>query len=136
MNKIILVTLLVTTICFIGCKDDATTNSTPSNIPVVANTTNAFSYSIVANSYSSSTDYNLTFTSDSLSCTITVTNQTLGNASVKILDSTNSIVYSDSLLSNKVVAFTQANKGIPKTLKLTFNNYTGTLIFALSRNKK
>jgi hypothetical protein len=136
MKKIIIVTSLVITICLLGCKEDTSTNSTPANIPVIANTTNAFAFTLVANSYTSNSAYDLTFSTDSLACSITVTNQTSGNASIKILDSTSSIVYSDSLLSNKVLAFTQANKGIPKSIKLAFNNYTGTLVFALSRNKK
>jgi hypothetical protein len=138
MKKIIIVTSLVITICLLGCKEDTSTNSTstPANIPVIANTTNAFAFTLVANSYTSNSAYNLSFSTDSLSCSITVANQTSGNASLKILDSTSSIVYSDSLLSNKVLAFTQANKGIPKSIKLAFNNYTGTLVIALSRNKK
>jgi hypothetical protein len=134
MNKIIIVTLLVATICFVGCKEDTSTNSMSANIPVVANTTNAFAFTLVANSYTSNAEYNLSFSTDSLSGSIMISNQTSGNASLTILDSNNSIVYSDSLLSNKVVAFTQASKGIPKIIKLAFSSYTGTLIFALSRN--
>ncbi len=132
--KIIIIALLAGTIFFVGCKENILTNSTSANIPVIANTTNAFAFTLIANSYSSEIEYDLSFSTDSLSYSITVFNQTSGDGSLTILDSNNSIVYSDTLLINKVVAFTQAAKGIPKTIKLTFNNYTGTLSFALSRN--
>lgn len=132
--KLIIIALLAGTIFFVGCKENILTNSTSANIPVIANTTNAFAFTLIANSYSSDIEYDLSFSTDSLSYSITVFNQTSGDGSLTILDSNNSIVYSDTLLINKVVTFTQAAKGIPKTIKLTFNNYTGTLSFTLSRN--
>ncbi len=135
MKKIIIVTLLAITICLFDCKQDTSTNSASANIPVIASTTNAFTFTLVSNSYTSSLAYDLSFSTDSLAYAITITNQTSGNASLIIFDSNSSIVYSDSLLSNKVLAFTQTNKGIPKNIKLAFNNYTGTLVFALSRSK-
>ena len=134
MKKIIIASFLTAAIYFAGCKEDAFTNSDSTNVPVVANSTNAFAFVLAANSYSSSAEYNLSFSTDSLSCSIIVSKQTSGTASLIISDSSNSIVYSDSLLSNKVVAFTQANKGIPKIIRMTFKSYTGTLNFALSRN--
>ena len=132
--KIIIIILLVGTIFFVGCKENILTDSTFANIPVIANTTNAFAFTLVANSYTSDIEYDLSFSTDSLSYSITVFNQTSGDGSLIILDSNNSIVYSDTLLIDTVVACTQAAKGIPKTMKLTFNNYTCTLSFALSRN--
>jgi serine protease inhibitor len=136
MKKVITTTLLAITICLWGCKkDDTIINPTSANIPVIASTTNAFTYTLVANSFTSTTTYNVAFSTDSLACSTTVTNQTSGNASLKISDSTSAIVYSDSSLTNKVLAFTQAHKGIPKTIQVTFTNYTGTLVFALSRNR-
>jgi hypothetical protein len=138
MKKIITTTLLTITICLWGCKEDGTSiniNPTSANIPVIACTTNAFTYTLVANSFTSTTTYNVVFSTDSLVCSTTVTNQTSGNASLKISDSTGAIVYSDSSLTNKVLAFTLAQKGIPKNIQMTFTNYTGTLVFALSRNR-
>ncbi len=136
MKNAIIVIMFLATICFVGCKQDTSTNSPSSSIPIIANTTDAFAFALVANSYTSSTEYNLTFSTDSLSFAITVSNQTTGSASFIILDSNSVVVYSDSLLSNKVLAFTQTNKGIPKIIKLNFNNYTGTLNIALARYKK
>jgi hypothetical protein len=135
MKKIVFVLSLAITICLWGCKDNTSTNPTFTNYPVAANTTDAFSYTVTADSYTTTAAYDVSFSTDSLACSITVTNQTSGNASLKITDSTNATVYSDSLLTNKVLAFTQTHKGIPKNIQLAFHQYTGTLVFVLSRSK-
>ncbi len=134
MKKIVFIVLAIMAICHAGCKKDDSVNSTSANVPVIANTTNAFTFSLTAKSYTANAEYNLSFSTDSLACSLTVVNQTEGNASLKIIDSANSTVYGDSVLTNKVVAFTQANKGIPKNITLVFKGYTGTLTFALARN--
>jgi hypothetical protein len=137
MKKTSIVLFLLLTTYFLGCNKNNITNPMPTstnNIPIIANAPNAFSFVLAANSYTSSTDFNVSFTTDSLACSIVISNQTSGNASLAILDSNNAVVYSDSLLNNQVLAFTQANRGIPKLIKLDFTGYTGTLSFALSRN--
>lgn len=141
MNKLIVPTLLLLTCIFAGCKKDSTGNPVSGNTsiigmntPVVANTQNAFSLTLTAESYSSTATYNLSFSTDSMACSLTVTGQTTGNASLRITDSNNSVVYVDSLLNNQVAAFTQAGKGIPKSLQLIYSNYTGVLTFALAKN--
>jgi hypothetical protein len=141
MNKIVVSALLLLTCIIAGCKKDSAGNPVSSNTPiigmntpVVANTQNAFSLNLTAESYSSTATYTLSFSTDSLACSLTVTGQTTGNASLRITDSNNSVVYVDSLLNNQVTAFTQAGKGIPKSLQLIYSNYTGVLTFALAKN--
>ncbi len=141
MNKIIASTLLFLTCISAGCKKDSSGNPVSGNAPiigmntpVVANTQNAFSINLTAASYSSTAAYTLSFSTDSLACSLTVTGQTAGNASLRITDSNNSVVYVDTLLDNQVTAFTQAGKGIPKSLQLIYSNYTGVLTFALAKN--
>ena len=127
----------------VGCKKDLSVNPTGTttpvdqiiaNTPMIANTHNAFVLELVATAYTSNTVYPLSFSTDSLSCSMTITGQTTGNGSLRIIDSNSSTVYSDSTLSNKIVALTQAGKGIPKNITLVFNNYTGIINFALSRS--
>jgi hypothetical protein len=137
----IYIMVLFATNCLLGCKEDTSTNSTststppPTNVPLISIYANNFNFLLDANSYSSNLTYDLSFLSDTLSFNLTVTNQSSGNASLIILDPINSIVYSDSLLINKGYGFTRANKGIPKQIKLAFNNYTGTVFLWLSHNK-
>jgi serine protease inhibitor len=122
----------------VGCKDNTSSNNPAvvngTNTPVIANTSNAFAFTLTANAYTANTVYDVSFSSDSLACSLTIAHQTTGAGSLIILDSTNSLVYSDSTLSNKVVALTQSNKGIPKSIRMIFNGYTGTIYFALSKN--
>ena len=137
MGKIITAALLLVIITLLGCKKDSVTDaSSNSNIPVIANTANAFAFTLAANSYSANTEYDLTFTTDSLACSIIISNQTSGNASLTIVDSNNSVVYSNAQLSNQVSAYTLANKGIPRKIKINFSNYTGSFNFALAKSGK
>jgi len=134
--------LFLLVLILVGCKKDLPVNPTSdtipvdqilANTPIIANTQNAFAFHLVARAYTSSTDYPLSFSSDSLSCAMTITGQTTGNGSLRIIDSNSSTVYGDSTLSNKIVALTQTGKGIPTNITLVFNNYTGIINFALSR---
>ncbi len=137
MGKIITAALLLVIITFLGCKKDNVTDaSSNGNIPVIANTSNALAFTLAANSYTANTEYDLTFTTDSLACSIIISNQTLGSASLTIVDSNNSVVYSNAQLSNQVFAYTQANKGIPRKIKINFSNYTGSFSFALAKSGK
>jgi hypothetical protein len=123
-----------------GCNKGATIDPTSNNLqvitntPVIASTLNVFSLSLNAKSYTASSQYDVSFSTDTLACALTVTGQTAGNGVLRIMDSKNSVVYADSALGNKVIASTQTGKGIPQNVKLIFVDYTGTINFALSRN--
>jgi hypothetical protein len=134
--SVIVATMLVC--LFAGCKKDSTTSpetGANANIPVIANTMNAFALNVTAQSYSATIEYVLSFSTDSLACSLTVVGQTLGNGILRVADSTNSTVYADSSLQSKVAASTQTGKGIPRKIKVVFNNYTGIISFAMARNK-
>jgi len=140
MNKIVMSSIVVLASILAGCNKDATIDPTNNNLqiitntPVIASTLNVFSLTLTAKSYTASSQYDLSFTTDTLACALTVTGQTSGNGILRIIDSNNLVVYADSTLSNKVIASTQTGKGIPKNIKLIFIDYTGTINFALSRN--
>lgn len=137
MKKTTVAAFILLTYMFAGCKEDSTSNSENSanaNMPVIANTKNAFALNVTAQSYSATIEYDLSFSMDSLACSLTVIGQTTGNGILRVVDSTNSTVYADSLLQNKVAASTQTGKGIPRKIKMVFNNYTGILSFAMARN--
>ncbi len=134
MNKSILWKLALLIVILVSCKKEASINSPAANTPVVANTQNAFSFNVAANSYTATCEYTLSFSTDSLACSLTVAGQTTGSGSLRIADSNYSTVYADSMLRNQVVAFTQTGKGVPKHIEMLFNGYTGTISFALSRD--
>ena len=126
-----------------GCNKDSVLNPTSNhmpidiviaNIPVIANTQNAFTFDMVATMYTSSITYPLSFSTDTLACSMTITGQTSGGGYLKIVDSNNATVFADSAMGNKIAAFTQSGRGIPKNISLVFTNYTGNINFALSRS--
>ncbi len=130
------ISFVLAIVIFVGCKENSTVSiqsSAPQNTPVVVSTTNAFTYAIDANTYTDSTADDLTFSSDSLACTLAVGSYLSGDASLYIRDSTDSIVFYDSITTNKVIVITQSGKGIPKRFTLSCNNFTGKISFALSR---
>jgi hypothetical protein len=139
MNKIIISTLLLLAGVLVGCNKDNAVGPANNNLqviantPVIASTQNTFSLVLAAKSYTASSQYDLSFSTDTLACALTVTGQTAGSGSLRIIDSNNSIVYADSTLFNKVFASTQTGKGIPANIKLIFNDYTGIISFTLSR---
>jgi hypothetical protein len=133
---VIVATMLVCLVA--GCKKDSTTSpeaGANANIPVIANTMNAFALNLTAQSYSATIEYDLSFSTDSLACSLTVVGQTQGNGILRVADSSYSTVYADSSLQNKVAASTQTGKGIPRKIKAVFNNYTGVISFAMARSK-
>ena len=129
----ILIVLII--VVFIGCKENSTVSiqsSASQNAPVVVSTTNAFTYAINANAYTDSTAYDLTFSSDSLACTLAVSSYSSGNASLSIRDSTDSIIFYNFVTTDETIVITQAGKGIPKRFTLSCNNFTGKISFVLS----
>jgi hypothetical protein len=128
--------ILLAIVVFIGCKENSTVSiqsSAHQNIPVVVSTTDVFTYAIDANAYADSTADDLTFSSDSLACTLTVSGYLSGDASLYIRDSTDSIVFYNSITTNETIVITQAGKGIPKRFTLSCNTFTGKISFVLSR---
>jgi len=128
--------ILLAIVVFIGCKENSTVSvqsSAHQNIPVAVSTTNAFTYAIDAVTYTDSTAYELTFSSDSLACTLAVGSYSSGDASLYIRDSTDSIVFYNSVTTDEAIVITQAGKGIPKRFTLLCNNFTGKISFVLSR---
>ena len=127
--------LLATTIYFIACTEDTGVNPPNSNSPVIASTQNAFAYTLVANSFSDNKEFDLDFTSDSLAYSLVVTGYKAGNGSLTVeMNASSSYIFSEPLQSNKVIAFTQTNHGIPEKFKIVFNDFTGTLNFALAKS--
>jgi len=134
MKKILFLSLLALAANFLSCTEETVLEPPYTNTPVIKSTTNAFSYVLAANSFSGNMEYELAFTSDSLAYSIVVSNYQSGSGSLTILDGKDTTVYTEPLQSNKVLAFTQANKGIPMRIKFLFNGFSGTLTLGLAKS--
>jgi len=125
------VLLFVNFIVLFGCNNSSTpTSSSNTNIAVVANTTNAFSYVLSAKDYSSSVSYDLTFLKDSIAYTIT-TSYGSGSLVIAIIDSSGADIVRDTVSSNEVIAATKSGK-IPRKCFLTYGHFNGDLSLTLA----
>ena len=134
MKKILFLSLLAQAANFLSCTEETVLEPLYTNTPVIKSTTNAFSYVLAAHSFSGNMEYELAFTSDSLAYSVVVSNYKTGSGSLRVIDGNNITVYSEPLQSNKVLAFTQTNKGIPKKIKFLFNEFSGTFNLGLAKS--
>ena len=116
-----------------SCTEDETNNPGYYNTPVVSKTTDALAYSLVADYFTSTAEYNLQFTSDSLAYSLVVTNFFSGIGTLEVKDTSGATIYEESFQGNKVISFTQADIGVPAIVKLEFDRYTGIVNFSLAK---
>jgi len=134
MKKGLLIFLLAFAVYLTGCTDDDNINSSYYNTPVISKTTDALAYSLVAESYTQTAGYNLTFTSDSLAYSLIITNYFSGIGSLRIKDTSGIVIYQETLQGNKIFSFTQTDNGIPGKFEIDFDRFTGTINFALAKS--
>ena len=135
MERGLFIFLLAFVIYLTGCTDDDSVNSSYYNSPVISKTTDALAYSLVADYYTQTAGYNLSFTSDSLAFSLIISNYFSGIGSLRVKDSTRSIIFQDTLQGNKILSFTQMDEGIPQKFEIDFDRFTGTVNFALTRTQ-
>ena len=129
--------ILIAASLFIGCDKNTTdvtipTNTVIGNTPVNVSATNAFTYTIDANGFTTNAGQDLSFTSDSLVYTIVVTGYSSGSATIEVTNQTGAVMMHDSVTTNKVSTIVDSGKGIPKRCMLNFSNFTGKLNFVLA----
>lgn len=93
MERGLFIFLLAFVIYLTGCTDDDSVNSSYYNSPVISKTTDALAYSLVADYYTQTAGYNLSFTSDSLAFSLIISNYFSGIGSLRVKDSTGSIIF-------------------------------------------
>ncbi|MCL5029557.1 MAG: hypothetical protein M1480_11145 [Bacteroidetes bacterium] len=117
-----------------SCKNEDvfSINDSSSNIPVIANAANAFSFTVAANRYNYSETHNLQMSADTLSVAITISGEVNGNGNILIKDGTGAAIYQKDLGSSMISAEVLKLVTIPKTLNLNFSNFTGKIIIAVA----
>ena len=119
-----------------GCKDSATSpTSIADNVPVIVSVTNAFTYVMMADRYTTSVNYDLNFTADSLVYSLVVGNFGGGNATFVVADPSGNTIIRDSVFTSKVNTLVQSGKGIPKRCTLGFQDFTGSISVSLAANQ-
>ncbi len=127
---------LLTLFVAASCNDTATgPTDLASNAPVIVSVTNAFSYVMMANNFTSSTSYDLSYTTDSLVYSMVVANFGSGTATFVVTDQGGNAVLRDSITTSKVNAIVQSGKGIPRRCTLAFQNFSGKMTLSLAANQ-
>jgi hypothetical protein len=127
------VTFFVLGIFASGCTNNpASTTMASTNTPVIANTTNAFTFVVAANNYTQNENWGLAFTSDSIAFSVVSGNYISGSVLFTVTDSTNATVFQETINANRVIALTQSGTGVPARCTINCSHYTGSLTFAMS----
>ena len=135
MKNVLFIFLLAFAVYLTGCTvDDDSVFSSYYNTPVISTTTDALAYSLVAESYTQTAGYNLSFTSDSLAYSLIIANYFSGIGSLRIKDTSGTIIYEETLQGNKVYTITESDNGIPGKFEIDFDRFTGTVNFALAKS--
>jgi hypothetical protein len=120
-------------LCLISCTNGSTSPGINDILhsPVTTNTTNSFTFTIDANQYSDNSQSTLTFFSDSLVVTLSSTGYFFGQAIFSVSDSSNAIVFSDTVRSNKTIAIAHLKTTRPRHCSINISNLTAKLAFAV-----
>ncbi len=122
-----------------SCRDDDNINNPPigefDDLPVIVNTENSFTFTVNASKLDYYIEDNLTFTTDSLVCAVTLTNASSNSSIVRLFDESDNIIFSETLNQSKVVVNTELNGKIPKIIIVDLFNFTGQLTIVVAPEK-
>jgi len=125
---------------FISCRDDDNTINVPidlligtyDNIPVIVNTEDSYTFTVSASNLNYKVDDDLTFGSDSLVITVTLTNVSSSMSFFTIYDINDFEIFSESLNNNKVVVNTELGVVNPKRIVAELSDFSGNLTIVLA----
>jgi len=141
MKKLVLLLILLTSLFLVtNCKDDNDEINSPidlfedmyDNIPVIVNTENSFTFTVVANELDYSYKDNLNFDNDSLVVTITLTNASSNSSTLKLFNNNDETIFSESLNESKVLVNTELNNEKPRSVQIELLKFTGQLTIVVA----
>ena len=136
--RILLCLLSSFSLWFLSCGDSDSLNpftTSERGIPVIANVQNSYAYVLVAKNYSETRTDILSFDTDSLIVALTVSGYTAGSGKIQIMDSANSVFFSEALDGNKVIAQKGLLGNVPRKASIESSEFSGIITFALTGKK-
>lgn len=119
-----------------SCRDDESINNPIigefDDLPVIVNTENSFTFTVNASKLDYYIEDNLTFTTDSIVCAVTLTNASSNSSIIRLFDESNNLIFSESLNQNKVVVNTELEGKIPKKIVVDLFNFSGQLTIVVA----
>jgi hypothetical protein len=136
--------LILSIIIFLsGCNDKKDSINSPidlvsdsyTNIPVIVNTENTYTFTVNANKLNYITEDELNFSTDSLVISLTLANVSSSNGFIKVFNTNAQEIFSEILNTNKVIVITDLKGQIPGQIKIELINFTGQLTTVVATQK-
>ena len=120
----------------LSCNQDNVIISTPPNTgqnqPVVTAAQDLFTFNVNAVGLSFLSSGNVSFTGDSLRYTLSIAGHRTGGGLFRVLDTTDTSLFSDSLSSNRTIVTGLITGRIPARYEISLTNFTGQVSLVLS----
>ena len=120
----------------LSCNQDNVIISTPPNTgqnqPVVTAAQDLFTFNVNAVGFSFLSSGNVSFTGDSLRYTLSIAGHRTGGGLFRVLDTTDTSLFSDSLSSNRTIVTGLITGRIPARYEISLTNFTGQVSLVLS----
>ncbi len=100
--------------------------------PIVANAEGAYSYTVIATSYTNNRTDRLNFQGGEVQLSLTLTGFNSGSGQMVITSADGTIIRQELLDGNKVVTEPKLSAEDIESISLAFNDFSGTLVIALS----
>jgi len=127
---------LLFAVALFGCKDDGTSSSySEANVPIIQNSSDNFTLSLEANNCTSIYFFGLTFSTDTIRCSLEVTNYASGNAIIIVGNTLAGEVHRDTIVTNGKVITNISDNGIPTNCTVICNTFTGKINYACFQNR-
>ncbi|MCW8850492.1 MAG: hypothetical protein OQJ81_10980 [Melioribacteraceae bacterium] len=136
--------LILSIIVFLsGCDDKKDSINSPidlvsdsyTNIPVIVNTENSYTFTVNANNLNYITEDELNFSTDSLVISLTLANVRSSDGFIKVFNNNAQEIFSETLNTNKVIVLTDLKGQIPGQIKIELINFTGQLTAVVATQK-
>ncbi len=139
-QSLLFISVIVFFVLLVGCDDNSVDFNSPiitafDNTPVVANTLNAYTFTVSANDFALTRVDSLSFDTDSLVVTLTLASHSSGGGDISVVTANSTTIFSESLNANKVLVKTDVIGNIPKAVSVQMSDFTGSVSFVLAKQE-
>jgi hypothetical protein len=126
--------ICLVTLAFGSCNDTVNSGSdAQTNTPIVANTLDAFTFTVNASHLNFNLADSLSFSGTPVVRSLVVTDYGSGAGYIIIEGSASTVLLSDTLSGNRIIAGTEYSASAPTHVAIALTDYSGKVTFALAR---
>ncbi len=127
-----LITALILAVSVSGCIHNLDIETPIDNFPIVANTADAYTFTVLGNDANINRQDNLNFSTDVVVASLTISNYGAGDGTLRITDSNGEIIFEETLNGDKVVANAELAGKLPQSVAIDMTDFSGHIVFAFS----